>query len=185
MLVLLPLLLLSTPALGFIGMSIPMYKPPCAYACRDMISSAMLECPDDQDGDHDMDDMGGMAMKRSVSLAKRHGHDDMASPECRAGSVPFLTTLAFCISQKCQGELESKIDYFWENKAADGDTWNPILPKWTYAESLMMVNSTPTMVYDSEMVLNGTVLVDDQSWREDYLTIDNFASGEAVHARYA
>lgn len=156
-----------------------MYKPPCAYACRDMISGAMLDCPESTEDHHAGMDMDGMSMK------KRHGHEDPATPACRSQNLPWLTTLAYCISQKCSTVENSKLEWFWENKASDGDSDEPIVPHWTYGETLMFVNGTPTALYDSEEVLNSTVLVDEESYMADYLTIDDFARGEAIHARLA
>ena len=176
------LLALSAPVHAFIGMSIEMYKPPCAHACRDMIASAMLECPETTEDHHE-----SMQMRRDLpsKLVKRHGDMDMATPACRAQSLPFLTSLAYCINTRCLDVPASRIEKFWEDTAAGGVMYHPTMPHYSYAEALMKVNGTPTQMYDAEATVTGTVLTDETEWYDDMRTIDNFAKVEATHALYA
>jgi len=175
-------LVLVAPVKAFIGMSIEMYKPPCAHACRDMIASAMLECPESTE-----DHSEGMQMRRDLpsALVKRHGDMDMVTPACRAQSLPFLTSLAYCIDTRCVGVPASKVDKFWETTAAGGVMYHPTVPHYTYAEALMSINGTPTQMYDADATVTGTVLTDEKEWLDDMRTIDNFATIEARHALYA
>jgi hypothetical protein len=158
---------------AFIGMSIPMYKPPCAYSCYNVISGAMLDCPDnDGDGDH-----------HSGMMMKRHGGMEAATPECRSQSLPFLTTLAYCLSTKCPESVHaSTLEGFWEENATGDER---VMAQWTYGQSIAKVNGTPTAMFDDDNMLNETVLVDTAAWMKDMRTIDNFATNEARHALYA
>lgn len=108
---------------------------------------------------------------------------EAATPECRSLSLPFLTTLAYCLSTKCPDSVHTNIlEGFWEENAT-GDEM--VMPHWSYGQSLAQVNGTPTAIFDSHDMLSGTVLVDNAAWMNDVRTIDNFASNEARHALYA
>jgi len=158
---------------AFIGMSIPMYEPPCAYSCYNVISGAVLDCPKDTEIDQHQH---GMVMKR-------HGGMEATTPACRAQSLPFLTTLAYCLSTKCPDTVHaSTLQGFWEEKATGDKT---VEAHYTYSESLAMVNATPTAVLDPHEELTDTMLVDSVGWLDDMRTISNFAANEARHALYA
>jgi hypothetical protein len=160
--------------LGFIGMGIPMYDPVCAYACRAVISSADIECDDTHD--HDDMDMGGMSMR------KRHGHSTDITPECRAMSEPFLTTLAYCINSTCPSDITAWVlEQYWLVEATGGPG---VEPMWNYEQSLMMVYSTPATTFDSHEMMTETQLLASSDLEAQSTTLKNFADGEATHARY-
>jgi hypothetical protein len=162
---------------GFIGMGITMYKPNCAFACRGVIEMAMIACDDSHD--HDDMDMGDMAMVR------RHGDDEMITPECRAMSKPFLSTLAYCLSTNCPSDTSSWVlEKYWEAQAT-GDP--EVVPMWNYEQALMLVNGTPTATFDphAHEQLNDTQLLASSDLLQQATTMKNFEDGEAVHARYA
>jgi len=161
--------------LGFIGMGIPMYDPVCAFACRAVISLADIEC--DNAHDHDDMDMGGMSMK------KRHGHETEITPECRAMSKPFLTTLAYCINSTCSSDITAWVlEKYWLDEATGGPG---VEAMWNYEQSLMMVNATPATTYDSHEMMRETQLLAASDLEEQRTTLKNFSDGEAIHARYA
>ena len=165
-------LMATAPCQAFIGMSIPMYQPACAYSCYNVISAAMLDCPENTEtSDHD----GGMMMKR-------HGGMEAATPACRAQSQPFLDTLAYCLSTHCNDTHASVLEAFWEENATGDET---VMPQWTYSQSLARVDGTPTAVFDDDETMTQAVLVDEQGWMSDVRTISNFAANEARHALYA
>jgi hypothetical protein len=165
-------------SVGFIGMGTPMYDPVCAYACQAVVSMADIECDESHDhSDMDMGDMGGMSMK------KRHGDDGDVTPECRAMSEPYLTSLAYCINSTCSHDLDTwRLEQFWEKEAVGGPG---VEPMWTYGQSLMMVNGTPTTTFNMDEPMNETQLVAASDWEEQSRTLGNFAVGEKIHARYA
>jgi hypothetical protein len=163
---------------GFIGMGITMYKPNCAFACRGVIEMAMIDC--DESHDHDDMDMGGMAM------AKRHGDDEMITPDCRAMSKPFLSTLAYCLSTNCPSDTPAWVlEKYWEAQAT-GDP--EVEPMWNYEQSLMMVNGTPSITFDPhahDFELNVTQLLASSDLKQQAITMKNFEDGEAIHVQYA
>lgn len=167
-------------ASAFIGMGISMYDPVCAYACRAVMASAEIAC--DTTHDHDDMDMGGMDMG-DMSMKKRHSHESTITPECRAMSEPFLTSLAYCINSTCPHETKAWVlEKYWLDEA----TGEPgVEPMWGYEQSLMHVNATPETTYDSHEMMNQTQLLDKQSWEAQRDSLKSFADGEAIHARYA
>jgi len=174
----LPLVAFLPSALGFIGMGIPMYEPVCAFACRSVIATANIEC----DTAHDHDDMAGMAGMSMIKV-KRHGRETDITPECRAMSKPFLTTLAYCINSTCPTDTESWVlEKYWLVESTGEAT---VKPMWNYEQSLMMVNSTPATTYDSHEMMMETQLLAGSALKEQSVTLKNFADGEAIHARYA
>lgn len=166
-------------ASAFIGMGIPMYDPVCAYACRAVISSADIACDDSHDHDGMDMDMGGMSMK----MAKRHGHETDITPECRAMSEPFLTTLAYCINSTCPRSTEDWVlERYWSVESTGEES---VKPMWGYTESLLMVNTTPATTYDAHERINETQLIASDKWEMQRGSLQSFAEGEAIHARYA
>lgn len=165
-------------ASAFIGMGIPMYDPVCAYACRAVIASAEIPCDTSHDhGEMDMGDMGDMAMR------KRHSHESKITPECRAMSEPFLTSLAYCINSTCTEDIEVwKLEKYFLVEATGEPGVNPM---WGYELSLMHVNGTPDTTYDSHAMMKKTQLLASQDWEQQKGSLKSFADGEAIHARYA
>lgn len=82
---------------GLVGYGIVMYDPPCAYACKDVVSPSTLNCSDHSDH------AGG------------HSHSGPAktSPACYATDDAFLRTMAWCLERNCQDAPRWKLEYFW------------------------------------------------------------------------
>ena len=134
------LALFSTITVGaFVGLGVRENDPACAYACYNSISSAPLGCS-------------------GTGRGGSHSHGaPPTSPTCRAGDVPFLTTLAYCISLKCKEIPGLNLEQYWASHA----TGSPdVLPKWTYAETLREVSIPPNSTYTRGSILDSTVLVD-------------------------
>jgi hypothetical protein len=76
------------------------YDPYCAMSCLRSFSSLMLACSGG--GEH-------------VDM-----HAVMTSSACWANDTPYLTSLAWCMHEKCSVELKipnSKLERFWETDA--------------------------------------------------------------------
>jgi hypothetical protein len=140
------------------------YAPPCAFACYNALSSAMLECTS-------MDHSGG------------HGHGaGPTSPECRAGDTAFLTTLAYCMEFNCGANTPTwERELFW-SKHVTGD--EAVLPKWDYSITLKEISEAPTVVYNSSELLNHTVLLDQESYDMQYNFNVIFDRMEGLQSRY-
>ncbi|KAF1984279.1 hypothetical protein K402DRAFT_406240 [Aulographum hederae CBS 113979] len=155
-------------AQALIGYPISMYKPLCAFSCRDSISSAPLSCSEEGHGGGHMG----------------HGGSAMTTPECRSADTPFLTTLAFCINSTCSafGIETWRLEKYWADKCT-GDP--SVLPKWTYSDTLRQLQGAPAQeLPEEEAVLNYTALVPHETWDGNYRTLENFEEQETKHSRY-
>lgn len=126
---------------GLIGYGQWWYDPQCCFACRAVIASAPLDCPD-HGGMDDMD--GGMDMTSGSPMAP-----------CVAQNDAFLSTLAYCINSTCPAENVPswKIEKYW----ADEATGDPVIPaKGTYGAILANITDAPDRVWESDQVLNFT-----------------------------
>lgn len=132
---------------GLIGYGQLWYDPVCGYACRGVIGSAPLDCPD-----HDMADM-------SMHM---HGGSPMAP--CISTNYPFLSTLAYCLNEYCSadGVSASKIEAYWADQAT-GDKSIP--PKWTYGAVLANITTAPNRTFEAGDTLNYTGLISEKDYK--------------------
>lgn len=139
---------LTTTATGaFTGMGGPLQQPYCAYACGNAFSTANLTCTMMMHG-HDDGGHGGMSM-------------GMTSPACRAGDDAFLTSLAYCMSTKCQNVPVWQLEQYW----AAMTTGSPTVPaKWDYHAALAQVTTSPTEAWAPGKTLNSTMLVPEKTY---------------------
>ncbi|KAK1596131.1 uncharacterized protein LY79DRAFT_509936 [Colletotrichum navitas] len=117
---------------GLVGYGIKMCDPPCAFACREAIAGATLRC-----STVGSDNMGGMAGMSGMVVT---------DGECFAADDAFLGTLAWCVTARCEGIPEWKLEKYWKDNVAGNAAVQPE-PKVTFQQALAMVNSTPTAVY--------------------------------------
>ncbi|KAK1766307.1 ferric-chelate reductase fre2 [Phialemonium atrogriseum] len=167
---------LGRPGYGFIGYGIEMYKPTCAYACRDSIT-APLNCTDaDMGGGHEHSD--GMIMKRM------DGWMVMApTPECKVSNDFFLQTLAYCMKKRCPDVAISKLESFWVDNVAGSKPHQPV-PKESYSDTLNAIVTPPTRELNNSVPLNYIAVVTDDQWSPIYGTNANFEDTETTHVRY-
>lgn len=157
---LLPLLFL-VPVQAFIGLGIDMYNPSCAYACRSVMGNALIACPSDPNAT-------GAAI----------------TPACRAVSAPFLTTLAYCIKDRCypaSNPAREKVESYWSAQATGDDD---VPPQWGWQEAYDHVNGTPSATYDAKARMTGTVLVGKTEWTTAKLKMDDSERQQTLYARY-
>lgn len=118
------------------------YDPLCAESCLRSFKSYPLDCTDTAAGHH------------------AHSHGPVTSPECFAGSTPFLTSVVWCMSTECAGFglAVSELEAFWERWVTGRKA---VVPKWTYSQALAQVDPKPP-VYQldvSDTILNVTSIV--------------------------
>lgn len=151
-----PSVFAGTPFQGAInGMPINPYYPFCAMTCLRSIYGLMLSCSTMEAGT-----LGMMTM--------------LTTSACWAENTPYLTTLAWCMHEKCAeyNNTVAEFEYFWETEATGqsnaGQTGVP--PKWSYSESLANVSaSPPTTVLDAMATwLNATSLVNPLVYEEQW-----------------
>ncbi|KAL8977836.1 MAG: hypothetical protein Q9205_006444 [Flavoplaca limonia] len=159
---------------GLIGYGISMYKPLCAYACRDVLSTSKLECSEETDMTHMH---GAMLKKRATHTAIE------TSPDCYASDNNFLRTLAYCMSAYCQGVAIWDLEKYWTLNVAGRQSDQPV-PKATYQQTLATLPTTPsdTLVVGED--LNRTMLVSAEDYQGSYNAQDVFERMERNHERY-
>jgi hypothetical protein len=128
------------------------YDPLCAMACLRSIYSMMLDCSD-----------GG---QRLGMIAM------MTSTTCWAENTPYLTTLAYCMSVKCDRDIpQSKLETFWENEATGQKSAGiaTVPAKWSYGDALAHVNGTPSVqLIATDTMLNTTSFVAESTYKAQY-----------------
>lgn len=98
---------------GLVGLGRQIFQPLCCYACLSSIWALQLPC----------------TPERYVELGIGN------PPQCHATNSVYLSTLAYCLQQKCATDTSSspeKVDKCWNNVAGDGEkvpTLEASLPK--------------------------------------------------------
>jgi hypothetical protein len=154
---------------NFPGYGFAWYKPNCGYSCYSAVSSSLLLCPSiDFDNSMEMD----MVMTSG-----------MPTPACQGQNLPFLETIAYCMSIRCgTGVPVWKREEFWATKLL-----NDVVPKWTYSESLAELgNSTPRMMYNSSSKENMTMpmMISTADYEVQFKFNRLFDHVEMLQARY-
>ncbi|GKT50003.1 ferric/cupric reductase transmembrane component B [Colletotrichum spaethianum] len=154
---------------GLVGYGIKMHDPPCAFACRDAISTATLSY-----STVGSDEMGGMSGMSGMV---------MTDGECYATDDAFLETLTWCVAARCEGIPEWRLEKYWKNNVAGAAAVQPD-PKVTYQQALAKVIGTPAAVYAATGPLNETSMVSHDLWYAAYNTDVIFEGQESMQAKY-
>ncbi|KAM0459101.1 hypothetical protein ACHAO4_002492 [Trichoderma viride] len=142
------------------------YSPYCATACNRALGRNFLSCS------FDGYVPGGMMDSDSAS----------ATPACRGSNMPFLSSLAYCISTHCNYDM-GIIETWWAAKSTgSGGAFEP--PKWSYQEALMNVTAAPTHVLTAKDNLTLTMLANETSYRNQYGTLFMVDREELLHEKY-
>ncbi|KAJ4360553.1 uncharacterized protein N0V89_001118 [Didymosphaeria variabile] len=155
---------------GLIGYGIDMYKPNCAYSCRAAISSCTLNCST-------MMEMDGMDMSMDDVMME-------TSADCYATDDAFLQTMAYCISQKCEGLQKWELEKYWNDNIPGTSAVQPV-PKRTYQETLDKIASPPIQTVIGGDPLNKTMLVSEDDWLANWNAQDSFEEAEGKHEKYS
>src|SRR5580700_1013742 len=85
--------------IGVVGLGRTIFQPTCCYACLSSFWSLWLSCSQPE--------IGAFSIN---------------SPQCHASNEPYLTSLAYCMQQKCaiDGVSSSQIAKCWNEVAGDG-----------------------------------------------------------------
>lgn len=105
------------------------------------------------------------------------------SPECRAGDIAFLSTLAYCMDFYCDPvEVPTwKREQFWSMHVTGDES---VLPKWDYSLALEAVSKVPSVVYNSSEVMSQTVVLPLEEYDMQYHFNVKFDRLEMLQARY-
>ncbi len=152
---------------GLIGYGISMYKPLCAYTCRDVLSSSTLDCSEHMHMSHDMH----MGMGASTS------------PECYATDDAFLSSLAYCISTHCHNVSVWELEKYWTMNVAGKQPDQP-LPKATYQQTLANITAAPKDTLIMSEDLNRTMIVPNEDYQSSFNAQGLFEKMERRHETY-
>jgi len=175
---LLPLARLTTAVTkhGTIGYGINMYHPWCCYACLDSLATVYINCTTFSKPSGD----DGMSMKLRKRMDMDMEMTGTTSDECYASNKPYLQSMAYCIQSHCDAEGLSyeKQNSCFQGIAAGGVT----VP--TLHDALPGTPPTEELAADA-MWLNKTMLVNEDYWKADRGTIEEFEISEEDHVKFS
>jgi hypothetical protein len=158
----------------FPGYGFSWYEPNCGYSCYSAVSYTLLLCPS-------TDSTDGHSMDMDMDMDMTSG---APTPACQAQNLPFLETIAYCMSTRCGVDVPVwKREEFWATKML-----SDVVPKWTYSETLAELgNSTPTMVYNasSKEVMTMPMVLSTADYEKQFNFNRLFDHIEMLQARYA
>ncbi|WVW82351.1 hypothetical protein I302_104358 [Kwoniella bestiolae CBS 10118] len=179
---------------GLIGYGIDMYSPVCCTACRDVTPTYLYCNPEDV-----LEDMGGHSMVVLPPSLSRRQHDmdmgmndtiqgkvatEMPSPECLADNVPYLQTVAYCISTHCGSDVGLEKREEWWRLNIVGRMPDQPDPIMSYQEALSSIHITPNVTLDEEAAMVVPVLVLEDDYIADKNICVNFQRAEKMHSKY-
>ncbi|KAF7559177.1 hypothetical protein G7046_g4986 [Stylonectria norvegica] len=119
--------------------------PMCAYACDYAVPST-LDCPE----------FANMTAEEKAAA--------YPSTECFATNIPYLTSIAWCIHERCDASVKtSLIDKFWEDDLIYGLAEAGLTVKYNYGEAMALINPKhpPAELSPDETTLNRTIAIPD------------------------
>ncbi|SMR55512.1 unnamed protein product [Zymoseptoria tritici ST99CH_1A5] len=156
---------------GFIGYGITMYKPSCAFACRDAFVGYMLECSTD----------ASPHLSKRMSMGSMSGM--VTTPECYATDDAFLQSMAYCISTHCSDVPIWRLEKWWATRLT-GRGANLPQPKQAYSATLAHVTTPPNSTIAKGGFLNQTGLVDEHAWLANFNADNIFEVNEINHVTW-
>jgi len=163
--------LLTSPVLAagqalLTGYGFSPYEPLCAESCLRSFTSYMLACTPMSD-DHS------------------HSHMSTTPPGCYAEDTSFLTSVAWCFSERCADyDIPiSKLQLFWEQFVTGT---SKVAPKWPYSVALATVNPKPPayQLTSADTDLNQTSLVSPDSYLAQWNVLGGVAREGLVESQY-
>ncbi|KAK0736038.1 hypothetical protein B0T21DRAFT_173015 [Apiosordaria backusii] len=154
-----------------VGFGLHPFKIYCASACHWALLSYNLECSD-------------KTAKGFIGWA-------VTSSACKANDTSYLTTLAWCLHDKCgKTHRMSQLQDFWETQTTRDmlqfrDRSTPLPPKWSYEEALLQITEPPTEEpADTSVVLNFTALVPEDEYQAQFNTAWGVTNEQELGALY-
>jgi len=133
---------------GMLGFGLHRYNPSCAATCATIASLTKLSCTEK-----------GMKYSNHMSMINN-------PPSCLQSNEPYLTTAAYCIKQRCEGQTPENLEAFWRREVGRlvGSFEHAHPPKWTYQEALSHVDGTPRATLILKKPLNETAVITDSDY---------------------
>jgi hypothetical protein len=145
---------------GLIGFGISFLEPSCAFACRYNLAGNRLNC----------------------STAPGADSQWETSTDCRATDEPYLTSLAACIQEYCNGTETWTIERFWARDAAS-DTRLQREPVYSYGATLNRVSNVPNSSWTKAEV-HGSLLTPQKVSFEYWAVASNSMQDDAYVERH-
>ncbi|OAA59061.1 ferric reductase-like transmembrane component [Niveomyces insectorum RCEF 264] len=147
------------------------YSPYCGHGCFRSFSPFTLTCSD------------------TISAGGHTTADELAHALalCRAGNLPFLRSIAWCMHLYCPDSvLPSLRETFWETEIT-GDI--AVRPRWSYGAVLANITTPPTETLvptatNAGTVLNTTVLTTYDNWQATWVTLYYFFRETSLESYY-
>jgi hypothetical protein len=142
---------------GVVGLGRNLFQPTCCYACLSSFWSLLLPC--------------SQVDPRAFSNT---------SPQCHASNTAYLSSLAYCMEQKCGADnvSTSLIEQCWNRVAGDG------LHVSSFNSSLPLVAPTSELAYDATTLGGTSMLVNASYYLDTRDTLLAYAGQERDHALY-
>jgi hypothetical protein len=133
------------------------YTPVCGHACRLAIQEDRLECTSNE--------------TKSTSAG------------CYASSTPYLTTLAYCLSTKCESETYAELNSFW-SRYTIGTTSPQPPPQLSYKVALQKAG-TPNETVNTGTLLTEASLVPEDTYQFQVKELNSWNEAEDTHSKAA
>ena len=146
----------SSAAFDLFGLRKSIYNPRCAHACREPISTAVLDCTSNLTG--------------------------VTSPQCYATDDNFLQTLAYCISRHCKVDIV-ELEEFWKQYTTGWQISIPA-PKYDY-ETAVQLAGIPTYHVSWGQELKHVSVIFEEDYEKSYASLSDWTDSENLHTRYA
>ncbi|KAK5174809.1 uncharacterized protein LTR77_001892 [Saxophila tyrrhenica] len=105
------------------------------------------------------------------------------SPECYATNLPFLQTLAFCISTHCESVETWEVEKWWETFVPGRMPSQP-KPRLTYQQSLATIPNPPNSTTPADEMLSSVSLVSEEDYAANFNGDHTFEINDARHETY-
>lgn len=165
---------------GVIGYGISMYDPVCCYACHDSLSSLYLNCTTFMSDD--MGHMEGMKLRKRMDMG---GEMAVTSTECRASDPAWVSTIAYCIKDRCteDGVSEARQAKCYARMVPGRNTVHGTADIVPFQQALPQRAPTVEVADDAEW-LNTTSLVNAETYATNKRTLAEFERSEKMHTQY-
>ena len=133
------------------------YTPVCGHTCRETVQENRLECSPN-----------GTAA---------------TSAGCFASNTPYLTTLAYCLSTKCDSETFLELSSFWSRFSVDSTS--PLTaPQLSYKVALQKAG-TPNVTAYPGTLLKQPSLVSNEAYEIQLNSLNSWNEAESTQSKAA
>ena len=144
----------SLLTLAFAAPALAIFQLGCGETCNGVIDGFELNC----------------------TYTEQHHGTSSDQATCQAESMPYLSTVAWCIHSRCTDKSQKEILHYWDWVQGNRKV------TWPSYESVLPTTEPPLVSEDMEF-LESTVRITDESYYAEYGTQQTFSYVERWHAR--